>query len=166
MGTQGVLSAKEARMARQQQLLSTEGAVLVQVSLNLPGGHALYPWRELMAEAKGALTDMLAGLGLNVIAEEDVVDAIGPSSLLAVLGEGRSLKERCITLEETALRGRLWDMDVLTPAGAMDRHSLGVRGRACWVCGEEEAHVCRRLGRHLPEEVVSFAQRIARGAGK
>lgn len=164
VGTHDVLLAKEARFARQQQLLSREGAVLVQVALNLPGGHALYSWRELLAEANGALTEMLTNLGLQVIAAEDVVDVLGPCSRLTVLGDGLSIKQQCIALEETTPRGRLWDIDVITPVGPIDRHSLGVKGRTCWVCGDAEAHVCRRLGMHLPEEVVGVAQNLARRA--
>jgi len=162
LGTSDLFAAMEGRHAHQQQFLD-RGAVLVQVSLNLPGGFALYPWRGLIVEAGSALTTQLASQGLAIIAEEHVVDVLGPCSLFAVLGDGQIIKRQCIRLEEEALRGRLWDIDVLTQAGPIDRGSLGIKGRVCWVCGVEEAHVCRRLGRHIPEEVVSVAQSIARG---
>lgn len=136
----------------------------MQVSLNLPGGHALYSWQELLSEAKDALTEALTNRGLEVIAMEDVVDVLGPCSYVTVLGDGRSIKQQCIALEETTPRGRLWDIDVMIPAGPIDRYSLGVKGRTCWVCGEAEAHVCRQLGMHLPEEVGSVAQSLARRA--
>jgi holo-ACP synthase CitX len=163
MGAAGVLAAREERFTRQQRLLNIEETVLVQVSLNLPGGYALYPWQELMAEASAALSAALNELGASVTAAYDGVDALGPCSLFAVTGDARSIKRLCMALEEMSPRGRLWDIDVITPAGAIDRRQMGADGRTCWVCRQAEAHVCRQSGRHLPEEVVAVAQAIARG---
>jgi len=159
----GVLVAKEARYGWQQQLIRESGAVVVQVSLNTPGGFSLYPWEELIAEARSAVLSMLATLGFAITMELRLVDALGPCHLLAVSGDGQNLKRHCIALEETSPRGRLWDIDVFIQSGAVDRPLLSLKGRMCWVCGQEEAHVCRRRGAHTADEVIAVAKKIAVG---
>lgn len=156
-----ILAAKEERYAQQQLKLGASGVSVVQITLNLPGGFTMYPWEKLLTAARAEVHAMLADLGVELVSESRLVNALGPCHLMAVLADGHTLKQHCIALEETATQGRLWDIDVITRRGAVNRHSLGLKGRMCWVCEQEEAHVCRLLRAHAADEVIAIAKKIA-----
>lgn len=155
-----ILDAKEAIYTVQQKTLSEPGLVLLQVALNMPGGFSLYPWQELFAEAVAQVKECLLANAVEIHSEEVLHTAVGPYCMLAVRADGFLVKELAVHLEETAPGGRLWDLDVITSQGAIDRAALGLAPRACLLCAES-AHVCRKLGSHQGTEVIAAAQRIA-----
>lgn len=153
-----VLETKERLYWLQQALLKTSPTV-VQVSLALPGGYSIYPWESLYAEAKETVIAHLTAIGAVLDAVIDIQTAIGPVCFLPTKSRGLEMKAHMVWLEETAPKGRLWDLDVITGEGALDRTALGSSPRRCLVCSEE-AHICRRLGLHDPDEVVEAARTI------
>lgn len=153
-----VLETRERLYWLEQALLKTSSTV-VQVSLALPGGYSIYPWESLYVEAKEAVIAHLTAIGAVVDAIVDIQTAIGPVCFLPTKSSGLDIKAQMIWLEETAPKGRLWDLDVITREGTVDRTALGCRPRKCLVCGEE-AHICRRLGSHNRDEVVAAAKAL------
>lgn len=155
-----VLDAKEWIYLLQQTTLSKPGIALLQVALNMPGGFSLYPYEELFTEAVTQVKGCLEHNGVVIHSEEVLYTAVGPYCILAVRADGFLLKKLMVKLEEQTPHGRLWDLDVLTSPGPIDRAALGLPPRACLVC-QESAHICRKLRNHLAAEVIAAAQRIA-----
>jgi len=156
-----VLDARERLYHIQQELLC-KWPTVVEIGLCLPGGYLAYPWENLFAEACSSVKAKLLGIGEDIAEEVRIETAAGPSSFLAVRGDGRSIKREMIALEEHSPRGRLWDVDVITVEGIVDRQVLGIRPRACLVCSEE-AHFCRKMKRHELGEVMRAAWQILGG---
>jgi len=155
-----ILDAKETIYLIQQRALSDPGIALLQVALNMPGGFSLYPWEQLFLEAVAQVKNCLQHDGIIIHSEEVLYTAVGPYCMLAVRADSFLVKQLMVKLEEQAPHGRLWDLDLLTSQGPVDRATLGRPPRACLVC-HESAHVCRKLGHHLPTEIITAAQRIA-----
>jgi holo-ACP synthase len=66
------------------------------------------------------------------------------------------LKRLAVRLESRHSLGRLADADVMAEDGrVLSRADMGLPPRACFVCSEPAA-LCRRLGRHTPEELSVF----------
>ena len=159
-----ILDAKEAIYLVQQATLAEPGITLLQVALNMPGGFSLYPWQELFTEALAQVKKCLRDNGVEIHKEEVPYTAVGPYCMIAVGADGFLVKQLMVELEEKALRGRLWDIDVLTAAGPIDRAALGLSPRPCLLC-HESAHVCRKRGNHLTTDIIAAAQRIATESG-
>lgn len=155
-----ILDAKEAIYSLQQAILSEPGLALLQVALNMPGGFSLYPWQELFTEAVAQVEKCLQDNGVEIHSQEVLYTAVGPYCMIALRADGFLVKQLMVELEEKAPRGRLWDLDVLTVEGAIDRAALGLAPRACLVC-PDSAHVCRKLGKHPLAQVIQAAQKIA-----
>lgn len=164
---QAVLEDKE-RLYRLQQQLLKPAVVLIQIGLCLPGGPDYYPAGKLSAEATRAVKARLLAERIEVFGETSVDTSMGPISLLTVATDAGVVKLMMVGLEEESPWGRLWDIDVITQDGALDRPTLGLTPRKCLVC-DRSAHVCRRLGAHPLDEVIAAAQEIIKagedGAG-
>ncbi|KAF0193720.1 MAG: holo-ACP synthase [Bacillota bacterium] len=152
----GILDLKEQLYNLQQDLLSRAPSV-VQISLNVPGGFSLFPWQDIMTAACKTVHKLLAVRGDLIIEELELQTAAGPYCLIALHTDGFSVKADLVALEESEPRGRLWDLDVVTENGAIDRLALGLPPRQCLLCSLP-AHECRRIGNHAGDEVIRAAQ--------
>ncbi len=158
-----ILEAKEQLYSLQQSLLERATAV-VQVGLNMPGGFSLYPAQCLISVAEKSVQAYLSAQNATIVECVSMETAIGPYRLIALRVDGLPLllKAALVSLEESHPQGRLWDLDVITASGAIDRAALGLPPRTCLLCAYP-AHECRRQGRHAPGAVIKAAQKIAGG---
>lgn len=157
------LEVKEQLYQLQRQLLE-RGPAVIQIGLNMPGGFGLYPWERLFARATSRVMQSLQAEGLEVLDQIVLQTVIGPFRLVSVQKGGVRIKELMVAIETEAPCGRLWDLDVITPAGPVDRAALGLPPRPCLLC-PEDAHICRKLGSHAQAEIIAAAQKIAAQAG-
>jgi len=157
-----ILESRE-RLYRTQLELLTRWPAVVTVGLSLPGGYSIYPWEELFAGALLSAKSVLDRTGVTVGEEMRLDTAAGPCSLLATEGDGRFIKAEMVFLEQSQPQGRLWDIDVMTSEGPIDRAALGLPPRKCLVC-DSDAHLCRKLGAHAPQDVISAARKVLSGS--
>lgn len=156
---EGILEVRELLYQEQQRLLGS-GQTVIQLSLNMPGGMALYPWQELFRLARDIVWRNLRTRLIEVVDSAEHVTAAGPYYLWATSAHAHAVKNMLISLEESHPCGRLWDLDVLSREGPVDRGHLGLPGRKCLLC-ENEAHCCRKSSRHYADEVIKAAQLLA-----
>ena len=87
------------------------------------------------------------------------VDAIGPFAVLLADASPIATKLSTVRLEEEVAWGRVVDLDVYDEGERLvDRGSLGLGPRPCFVC-PEPAHECMRTGRH---PAVALQRAVAR----
>lgn len=160
-----LLNAKEVRYGIQKQLLeSQESAVLLSMTMNVPGP----------VKTSLPLTKVFEGLIQTV--EENLADlphlhylyrkeATGLEYYALVDTSAPLLKERLIMIEEKLPLGRLLDLDVLWLAEeqlySISRQELGFPPRSCFVCGED-AKICGRSRKHplgeVQEKIVALVK--------
>lgn len=131
IGLQDILCAREARVREQQRLLSQYKTPVVCFTMNIPG-----PVKTSPLICRGFYT----GLELldrqippdRVLYRNATVLPTGCEGLYAVSMSPEELKALCTAIEDRHPLGRLFDMDVLNPAGIkLERGSI----RSCMVCG-------------------------------
>jgi len=154
---QDILSARDARAARQAAFLASHGMPLISFTMNIAGDvkvddAILRAFREGVARIRRALERMHAA-----IAEYAETTAFtGCEALFAVDADAVSLKAQMCLLEEQDALGRLFDIDVIDEAGC---HLSRGRERPCLICGEP-GRACARSRRHSGEELFRRAQEI------
>nr|WP_199064551.1 citrate lyase holo-[acyl-carrier protein] synthase [Chromobacterium sp. ASV5] len=161
VGLDEVLAARDARAARQRALLRRRGLPLVSLTLVSPGPRkAGLRARRVMLAALAALEHVLSEEVWPAVERETLWLPTGPEALFAVNAQPEALKRRLARLEDEHPLGRLWDLDVLTGAGALSRGELGLPPRRCLLCGEA-AHACSRSRRHpLPELLRAIEEKV------
>jgi holo-ACP synthase len=87
----------------------------------------------------------------------------GPEGYIAVDSDAERVKRLCIQLEERSMRGRLYDIDVHSPKGAISREDIGLNPRKCLLCGQN-AKLCSRSRRHSVEELMLAVHGILCGS--
>ena len=161
----GSLDAREELFALQQAMLKIDGPVVLQLGLNMPGGHIHYPWQVLFDAALAKLRLSLSCMcDIVMIRETQVQTDNGPYCLFAVRADAFLLKQQMVRLEESEPLGRLWDIDIITSEGVVGRSSLGLLPRPCLICGAS-AHVCRRLACHSLSQVIAATHSLIQAAG-
>lgn len=135
---QQMLSAREARVIRQQALLKQYGQNLVSFSLNIAGPVKNGPViRRTFQEGLHRLTDALQTARIPILHREQINAVTGCEAIWVVGGDARDVKLICAELEGEDPLGRLFDMDVIAPNGdKLDRKGLGHAPRPCLVCGK------------------------------
>ena len=154
VGLAEVLDAREARCARQREMLAAHGLPLVSFTMNIPG-----PVKDNELIRRGFLCGLaelrraLAVTGMEVVRCDEVRGAAGSEALLAARVEPGGLKRLAMEIEDEHPIGRLFDMDVLAPDGSrVDRAALGAPERACLICGGP-AKLCSGRRKHPVEEL-------------
>lgn len=156
-----MLTARDARAMRQQQLLEEYHLPVISFCLNIAGPVKNSPvLRRTFQEGLERLACALLTERLDVVRREEVDQPTGCEALWVVKGDGRTIKELCVELEDRDALGRLFDLDVLDPvSGKWDRTQLGQPPRKCLVCGKEgKGCASRRL--HTVEELQRATQAI------
>jgi len=148
-----------ARDARHVQVLAAcrvarearAGAVLV-ASTNLPGPEKNRPGLEALVRRSMAA---LGARGLHLTLVSGGTDLLGPYRVLVAAEPASTIKPLTVTLERDVPGGRVLDLDVLTPDGdPVDRESLGLEPRCCYVC-DRPARECILLARHPLRELLA-----------
>ena len=152
-----ILEAREQRVLRQQELLAESSLPLVCFTLNIPG-----PEKDGPLIRKGfrlGLWFLRKALGGRILHEESRLTAAGWEAFLRVDLEAAELKRITAHLEDRIPGGRIFDMDVLTPAGKTGRRELGLPERKCLLC-EKPAVICGRSRAHALTELEAETARL------
>ncbi len=158
-----VLEAREARVNRQRELLEAYGLPVVSFCMNIAGPVKNGPViRRAFQVGLDRLADALGAARAPIEHRETVDAATGCEALLAVRGDPRAVKSVCVELEDEDALGRIFDMDVLSPAGdKLDREALGYPPRPCLICGKPgKGCASRRI--HPAGEIQAATNRIFR----
>lgn len=132
---QQILDAREARMAEQTRLLQAYRRPLISFSMNIAGPLK----RTVLIERAFSyglqkLEEALHNAGAPVLYRAQLRADTGCEAFYVVDIDVNSLKELCVSVEEEAPVGRLFDIDVLDTDGRKLERS---RERSCLVCGAE-----------------------------
>ena len=148
-------AAREARAMRQQRLLMQRGA-LVCLTMNIPGPHKTSPLIAVaFEEGKRLIAQTLPGAALA----HELRDKTGFEAYYQAADDPLTVKRALCTVEDTTLLGRLFDIDVLTPAGdKVSREALGLPPRQCFLCGNP-AFVCARSRAHSVQAMTAEIDR-------
>ena len=162
-----MLVARDARVARQQELLTRHACTLVSHGLNIPGPHKTSPAFAWAFEQEGRLIEnALAEHGWPVLHREATHARTGHEGLLAVRADALDVKRALVAVEEGSPLGRLFDIDVLRPDGdKVSRTELGLPGRTCLLC-DRPAFECARSRAHSVSELLAAIEALIADAQK
>ncbi len=148
-----MLDAREARARRQMDLLRRYAAPVISFSMNIAGPVKDSPLlRRAFRAGLGQLDAGLRAWGLTVLSREEKRAVTGCEALYAVGGAAERVKALCVSIEDGSPLGRLFDMDVLSPAGdKLDREAVGGGPRNCIVCGASGRGCASRRVHSVPE---------------
>ncbi len=155
-----LLDAREARAARQQELLGQYGGTLVCLTVNMPG-----------PVKRCALSDRLFTLGARAVSR--ALDCVrfselrqtpaGCEGFWCVPAPPFPAKRALCRLEESHPLGRLWDIDVLGSDGVpVSRRALGLTTRSCLLCGRPAVLCARSRAHPLPDLLDAMRQMLTR----
>ncbi len=154
---QDMLSARDARAARQADFLRRHGMPLVSFTMNIAGDVKV---NEAIIRAFGEGTSRirreLERMHIPVVEYAETTAFTGCEALFAVQADAAALKARMCQIEESCDLGRLFDIDVIDEEGC---HLSRGRERPCLICGGP-VRVCARSRRHSAEELFTRAQEI------
>lgn len=156
-------AAREARAAKQRELLAAHGTALVCLSMNIAGPVKLNELiREAFQEGVAMVSDTLAAHHVGVLHREEHLPVTGPEAFFCVDGEPEAVKRLTVRLEDRDPLGRLLDADVLRPDGTkVSRADVARPARRCLLCDEPVA-TCARSRRHSAGDLFEAALRIIR----
>lgn len=157
VGVMDVLRARDARAARQQEMLKKHGLPLISFTMNIAGpvktdGLIRRAFFEGVARIEAVLTARRIGICDRV----QTLEFTGNEQLWAVDADASALKDWMRAIEEEHPLGRLFDIDVLDANGAKlsrDGH------RKCLICGGD-VHVCGRSRAHSAQELFLRAREM------
>jgi len=148
-----------ARDARHEQVLAacriaraTRAGAIIVVSANVPGPDKNRPGIEALVR-RGA--SALAAGGVDQTPVFAGADLLGPYRILVASAPASDVKVAAVALERDLPGGRVLDLDVLASDGEpVDRQSLGLEPRCCYVC-HRPARECILLARHTLQELLA-----------
>lgn len=154
-----LLASRDARQARQTAWLKQHGVTLISFTVVAPGPVKDSDLtRRIFSHGLQALDHMARNAGWPVITEASFALITGPEALWAVNAPAQTVKRAAITLEQTHLLGRLWDIDVLTPQGEiLSRQQFSLPPRACLICSRA-AVLCAREQSHTLAELLAHME--------
>lgn len=150
-----LLSARDARAAYTEELRRRyPGACVVVFTVITPGAEKQTEAAKRLFDAGvKALLKFIARYEIAPLEFEAYTRSTGDEAYMAIRTEPCFLKMELCVLEETALYGRLWDMDVVKPDGEhISREDVGFGERSCIVCGRP-GRTCYSRRLHSPEDV-------------
>ncbi|MEY8353322.1 citrate lyase holo-[acyl-carrier protein] synthase [Lachnospiraceae bacterium 54-53] len=158
-----MLFFREEKVRRQDELRREhEGGTVVALGMNIPGPRKISPAVLKAFHAGGdALSEVLAREGLQILAEDVIMEKQGYLKLYAVGSpDPLSVKKITVRLEETHPLGRLFDIDVYDEAGrGLGREELGAPPRRCLICGKD-GKLCGRNRSHTVEALYARVEEI------
>jgi holo-ACP synthase len=153
-----LLAARDRRVARREQVFAAQPGTVVSVSVVMPGpvkdcGLS----RHAQSAALSALDDLFAEQGWIAATLWAETPETGPEALISVSAGAEAVKRATIALEDRNPLGRLWDLDVVTPDGAVSRRDLNFGPRRCFVC-DRAAHECARSRAHSLDALLAVME--------
>lgn len=160
-----LLASRDARQARQQQWQTKYASSLISFTTVTPGPVKDSELsRRIFNHGIRSLRQRLAASGWEVVQQRCFGFATGAEGLLAVKAPALALKQAAIQLEQEHPLGRLWDIDVLTPAGVLlSRQAFDSPARRCLLC-ERDARVCAREHTHSATALLNHMKRLLQDA--
>ena len=147
-----MLAARERRAALQHKLLQGGGCI-VCLTMNIAGDVKRTPLIRLLFDR--GMAELMA---LDPVKSLVLDDVTGPEGYLAFDAPAEEIKAGTEAIEESFPAARLFDMDVLTPAGKLSRRV----GRSCLICGGPAAQ-CARSRAHGLEAVRAKTEELLEG---
>jgi holo-ACP synthase/triphosphoribosyl-dephospho-CoA synthase len=142
---------REARAARQAELIKEHGLPVVCFTMNIAGPHKYSEGIETCFNV--GLEELAKGLSrfnAKLVHEEYVIEKTGCEAFLVYSGvNAKLLKAVAVKVEEETGFSRLFDIDVIDKSG--DKLSRA-GARKCLICGENAAE-CARSRKHSVEEL-------------
>ena len=150
-----ILEAREARAARQKELLRQYGKPLVCFTMNIPGPVKVSP-----LITRGFQYGCRLLRALPALHREQRCTAAGWEGFWVVDAPAEDIKKLCAHIEDHDPMGRVFDMDVLTARGEKcSRAQLGLPVRKCLLC-KQDAMVCSRSRAHSLEALQAETFRL------
>lgn len=135
-----ILDAREKRAETQKALLSQYKKPLVCFTMNIPGPEK---WnRDVSIGFFVGIKLLEDAVGHKLLHFSQTVSAAGGEAFFVVDMPAKKLKELTVSIEDSHISGRLFDMDVLDTDGQkLERSALALPRRKCLLC-DNDAVVC------------------------
>lgn len=147
---EGMLLAREGRVARQREMLSRHKSPIISFTLNIPGEIKSSP--KLLALHDYGIAKIKEATELYQKNEEIVTRSdTGPEYMASIDGNAFTLKVLMVNIEESSPLMRLFDIDVIDENG--NKLSRGSE-RTCLLC-DKPAFICSRSRSHTKEELCA-----------
>ena len=145
-----IIAARDQRQELLAGYLASGYAAIIVISLNIPGPDKNLPGvQELFSWVLNGLDEAFPA----VLKHCQPDNILGPYRLMLLNLNPAEVKRHCIAVETAHPFCRLLDLDVYDATGnQVDRASLGVPPRSCFVC-DLPAVECIRLKRHSFHEI-------------
>ena len=152
-----VLSARDARVERQERMRAEHGLALISFTMNIAGEVKRDAWIErAFFEGVRRIEAALSEAGIPVAAREQTLAFTGCEEIWAVDAPAEELKARMCAIEEADALGRLFDIDVIDADG---RKLERMTERRCLICGKP-VRACARSRAHSVRELSERAHGI------
>ncbi len=151
-----ILSGREQRVERQQQLIRQYNLPLVSFTLNIPGPNKVEPeFVKIHQVGIDSLERAINEINAEIIYEEISVNAAGNQAFFVISADPMVIKELTVGVEENHPLGRLFDFDVFdTGFSQVNRSKLGLEERSCLICADKAA-ICKRSRKHSIVELLA-----------
>ena len=146
-----ILDAREKRAQTQKSLLSQYTKPLVCFTMNIPGPEK---WnRDVSVGFFVGIKLLKDALGHSVLHFSKNITPAGGEAYFVVDMPAKQLKELTVSIEDSHISGRLFDMDVLDTDGQkVERTDFGLPRRSCLLC-EKDAILCAGSRAHPLEQL-------------
>ena len=149
-----MMEARDRRAGLQRRMTAAFHVPVISFTMNIAGPVKRTPLiRRGFVLGLRTLRRRLKAAGFPVLHEELLDEFTGCEAFLAVDAGLLAIKALTSDIENSGPLGRLFDMDVISPAGEKaEREMLGLSGRTCLLCGRpaEEIRGCRGDPRRHP----------------
>lgn len=156
---QDILDAREARVHRQEELLSRYEGVLICFTMNIAGPAKNSP----LIEAGFRLGQKQLHRFFSPLYAQEHLAPTGCEYYCIVAGDPEAVKRQTAQIEDSTPVGRLFDMDVLTSNGKVSREQVGLAPRKCLLC-DGDARICGRSRAHSLQALQAETTRLLRQA--
>lgn len=152
---QEILDGRELRSRQQQSLLSSYPHPLIVLTLNIAGPCKVFPLaQKTFEEGLSLINDELSRLQVSIVYFDKTVRPSGYEAYFSIDADAAQMKKQMILIEDNHPLGRLFDIDVISPAaGKLSREMVGSTGRTCLLC-ENPVFLCSRNRAHSLDEIL------------
>ena len=152
---------REARAARQKQLIKEHGANVVCFTLNIAGPIKYSESIEICFNVGvNELFKAFGNFNIKPVHEEYHIDSTGCEGFFVIRGSAKLIKAVTVKLEERFGFGRLFDIDVIDKKGVKLERP---KARKCFVC-DKPAIECARNRTHTLDELNGTIKDLLRDA--
>ncbi|MCI1952643.1 MAG: triphosphoribosyl-dephospho-CoA synthase CitG [Clostridiales bacterium] len=150
-----MLSARENRVQKQNQLLQQYQMTLISFTLNIAGPIKVFPLAvKTYEEGLELIKYQCKAMGIPICHLEESRFATGYEGYFCVQSDAFKVKKALTELEGNSSLGRLFDIDVLDKSGQkISRTALSLPQRRCLVCGGP-TFICSRSRTHSLNEIL------------